>query len=877
MKDALKTYKAKRNFDITPEPAEGGNEGGENRVFVIQKHWATRLHYDFRLELDGTMKSWAVPKGPSYDTHDKRMAVHVEDHPISYNEFEGTIPEKQYGAGKVIIWDKGTWHPLEDPRKGYKAGSLKFELRGHKMHGRWALVRMKGRGEKQEPWLLIKEKDDYVRPAAEFSVVDEMPDSVKKLGMPAASTAAAIAATTAAGAAAAKPAAKAGGKGASAASIGDKSPLPKTLAPELATLVDEPPSSPEDWLFEVKYDGYRILARIEGKTVALFTRNGNDWTGRMEPLRTALGKMKLPDGWYDGEIVVHDEKGRPDFGLLQQAFDAERVNNIVYYLFDAPYLDGYDLRQVPFVQRRELLLQALGKLSDKGVIRVSAELQATPAEIVAAACKMGLEGVIGKRRDSTYTNRRSGDWIKLKCGQRQEFVIGGYTDPQGSRTGIGSLLLGVYGKDGALHYAGNVGSGFNEKTLRDVTARLKKLASDKSPFASAARIAKKAHWVKPKLVAEISFSEWTRGGSVRHAVFQGLRQDKPAADIGREKVEHVSDVEAAPEAPARRGRSRTTAAAGDAQEPRQGSGQGSGPPQGLASRLPASLKVTNPDRVIDPSTGATKLGLIRYYALVADLALEHLKGRPTALVRAPAGVAGELFFQKHTETGKLPGVKQFPQELDPDHPSMIEIASTEGLLSSAQWNVVEFHTQNAFGKNYEKPNRMIFDLDPGEGIEWKQVQEAAQLMRAFLDELGLPAFLKTSGGKGLHVVVPLKPHYDWDTVKAFSKTIVEHMAATLPDRFAFKSGPKNRVGKIFIDYLRNGRGATTAAAWSARTRPGLGISVPVTWDELDHLHGGDHWTVQTAHTRLDQGNEPWASYTKSAASLTAAMKKLGVL
>jgi bifunctional non-homologous end joining protein LigD len=829
MKDSLKTYKAKRNFKITPEPAEGGTEGGENRVFVIQKHWASRLHYDFRLELDGTMKSWAVPKGPSYDTHDKRMAVHVEDHPISYNEFEGTIPEKQYGAGKVIIWDKGTWHPLEDPRKGYRAGSLKFELRGHKMRGRWALVRMKGKGEKQEPWLLIKEKDEYVRPASEFSVVDEMPDSVKSLPMP--ETAAAV------------PTAPA-----DASEVGEKARMPQTLSPELATLVDEPPANFEEWIFEVKYDGYRILARIEGKEVVLITRNGNDWTAKLEPLRAALAKLTLPDGWYDGEIVVHDETGRPDFGLLQQAFDGARTAGIVYFLFDAPFLGGYDLRQAPLVQRRQLLGKALGKLPEKGMVRFSAELHAAPAEIVAAACKMGLEGVIGKRRDSTYTSRRSGDWIKLKCGQRQEFVIGGYTDPQGARTGIGSLLLGVYGKDGALHYAGNVGTGFNEKTLRDLTARLKKLAVDDSPFSSSRAIAKKAHWVKPRLVAEVSFSEWTRSGSVRHAVFQGLREDKKPEGIAREEPEHMRPAHP------------------PAAEPHT-----------LASRLPASLKVTNPERVIDPSSGMTKLGLIRYYALVSDLALEHLKGRPLALVRAPSGVAGELFFQKHSEVGKLPGVKQFPQELDPGHPPMLEIATTEGLLSAAQWNVVEFHTQNAFGKNYEKPNRMIFDLDPGQGVEWPQIQEAAQLVHAFLDQLGLPAFLKTSGGKGLHVVVPIKPYYDWDTVKAFSKAIVEHMAHTLHERFAFKSGPKNRVGKIYIDYLRNGRGATTAAAWSARTRPGLGISVPVDWDELDGLRGGDHWTVQTAHTRLDQGNAPWASYTKSAASITAAMKQLGVI
>jgi len=884
MADSLKAYKAKRNFDITPEPAEGGEEGGENRVFVIQKHWASRLHYDFRLELDGTMKSWAVPKGPSYDTHDKRMAVHVEDHPISYNQFEGTIPPGQYGSGKVIIWDKGTWHPLDDPRKGYREGNLKFELRGHKMHGRWVLVRMKGRGEKQEPWLLIKEKDDYVRPASEFSVVDEMPDSVKKLGMPklAKPSQAAKPAPSASDAAPpakrARAAAKAERSGAAVAEVadaaedgdaapkrkrskkpataGDKAAMPEMLSPELATLVDGPPSVPEDWVFEVKFDGYRMLARVEGKDIRLITRNANDWTEKLEPLRAALAKMKLPDGWYDGEIVVHDQTGRPNFGLLQQAFDGQRTKDIVYFIFDAPYLDGYDLRHVPLMQRRELLETVLAKRANDSV-RLSAMLDAPPQEMVAAACRMGLEGIIGKRRDSLYTSRRSGDWIKLKCGLRQEFVIGGYTDPKGSRTGIGSLLLGYYDAEGQLQYAGNVGTGSNETTLRDVTAKLKKLTTDKPAFASPKSIDKKAHWVKPTLVAEVSFGEWTSSGSVRHSVFQGLRTDKKASSITREKTAHVEDMMQTHSNPVAK-----------AASPRKKE------PADVESKLPASLKVTNPDRLIDPESGTTKIGLVRYYALVSALMLEHMKGRPVALVRAPAGVGGELFFQKHSEVGKLPGVKQFPQELDPDHPPMLEVATVQGLLSSAQWNVVEFHTQNAFGKNYEKPNRMIFDLDPGQGVSWAMIQEAAELMRAFLEELGLPSFLKTSGGKGLHVVVPIKPQHDWDTVKDFSKRIVEHMALTLPDRFAFKSGPKNRVGKIFIDYLRNGRGATTVAAWSARTRSGLGISVPVDWSELKDLRGGDHWTVATVHDRLDDGNTPWAAYSTSAVSITKAMKKL---
>lgn len=829
MSDALKAYKAKRNFDITSEPAEGGQQSPDALSFVIQKHWASRLHYDFRLELDGTMKSWAVPKGPSYDTHDKRMAVHVEDHPISYSSFEGTIPEKQYGAGKVIIWDKGTWQPLDDPHKGYAAGNLKFELHGHKMHGRWALIRMKGKGEKQEPWLLIKEKDDYARPAAEFSLVDEMPDSVKDLKTPPAPVKKAKAAAAQPG----QPPAQA-----------VKADLPETLAPELATLVDKPPHTPDDWVFEIKFDGYRMLARVEGKDVTLFTRNGNDWTRKLGPLQKELLRMQLPDGWYDGEIVVHDEHGRPNFGKLQLAFDGSDTAQIVYFLFDVPYLHGYDLREVRLDDRRAALKNVLDN-TGSDIVRFSEEFGDDPEGLVAAACKMGLEGVIGKRRESRYVQRRSPDWIKLKCGQRQEFVIGGYTDPQGSRTGIGALLLGTYDKDGVLQYAGNVGSGFNEASLRDLKAKLSKLDTDVSPFPPKAVAGRKHHWVEPKLIAEVSFAEWTASGSVRHAVFQGLRDDKPAKVITRELPKHVEEVvdqQTEPEAP--------------------------------HGTLPASLKVTNGDRVIDKQSGTTKLDMIRYYALIGSLMMEHLKGRPVSLVRAPAGVGGELFFQKHADVGKLPGVKQMDRALDPDHPEMLEIGNANGLLSAAQWNVVEIHTQNATGKDYERPNRMVFDLDPGDGVEWKTMQEAAQLMKAFLDELGLPAFLKTSGGKGLHVVVPVKPQYDWDTVKDFSQEIVSHMAMTLPDRFAFKSGPRNRVGKIFIDYLRNGRGATTACAWSARTRPGLGISVPLAWEELESVKAGDQWNVRNAHTRLDKGNEPWSAYAKSARSLDAAMKKL---
>ena len=850
---ALKTYRDKRNFDITPEPAEGGRPNEEARAFVIQKHWATRLHYDLRLELAGTMKSWAVPKGPSFDPADKRMAMHVEDHPISYNTFEGTIPPKQYGAGKVIIWDKGVWVPLEDPYKGYREGKLKFELRGHKMHGRWTLVRMKGRGEgRQDPWLLIKEKDDYARTASEFSVVDEMPDSVKQLAdRPAAR--------------AAKPATHAPTTdGAGPPAGARKAPLPARLQPQLATLVDQPPADAGNWIYEIKFDGYRMLARVEHGKIALFTRNGNDWTPKLSRLAQALAAMDLPDGWYDGEIILPGERIPSDFQALQGAFDTARTGDIVYYLFDLPYCAGYDLREVPLLERRAVLLRIVErKPHDK--VRFSAVFDARPEDVVASACRLGLEGVIAKRKHSAYVLRRSSDWIKLKCGQRQEFVIGGYTDPKGSRTGIGSLLLGVHDERGKLMYAGNVGAGFNEKVLRELRTKLDSLASAKPPFGADAGIPKSAHWVEPKLVCEVAFGEWTRDGRIRHSVFHGLREDKPASTIVRERPRHSAPEDKparAAKAPAKAALKRTARPA----PARQGA---------AATVLPATLRVSNPERVIDEKTGTTKIDMVRYYALVGRLMMEHLKGRPVSLVRAPKGIGGELFFQKHAERYTMPGIAQLDPAYFPGHPPMLEVVSAEGLLSAAQMNVIEFHTWNGVKSAIDKPDRMTFDLDPGEGVTWRQVLEATQLVHHFLAELGLASFLKTSGGKGLHVVVPLKRQLDWDTVKDFSQAIVQHLARTIPQRFVAKSGPANRVGKIFIDYLRNGYGATTVAAWSARARPGLGISVPARWDELDRLKGGDHWTVATVHTRLDEGNAPWADYEKSSQGLAGAMKTLG--
>nr|MDQ6882028.1 non-homologous end-joining DNA ligase [Pseudomonadota bacterium] len=575
---ALKAYRDKRNFDITPEPAEGGVPNEDERVFVIQKHWATRLHYDFRLELDGTMKSWAVPKGPSFDPADKRMAVHVEDHPLSYNQFEGTIPARQYGAGKVIIWDKGTWVPLEDPHRGYRDGKLKFELRGHKLHGRWTLVRMKGRpDERQEAWLLIKEKDDRVRPASEFSVVDELPDSVKTLPdrpFPAQAPAARTRREpTVAHADATADVAPPAGPPTGAR----KASLPDTLQPELATLVDQPPRDSGNWIYEIKFDGYRMLTRAEEGRVQLVTRNGNDWTQRLPELTRTLQAMELPDGWYDGEIIMPGNRVPADFQALQGAFDSARTADIVYYLFDVPYCAGYDLREVPLQARREVLRRVVErKPSDK--VRFSAVFEAPPQEIVTSACKLGLEGVVAKRRNSAYVTRRSSDWVKLKCGRRQEFVIGGYTDPKGSRTGIGSLLLGVHDQEGKLRYAGNVGTGFNERTLRELRDQLDALAAEKAAFEADPELPRHAHWVRPELVAEVAFGEWTRTGRVRHSVFHGLRADKKPVAIVREEPRHETPPPDAPARPA------ATATRKSAAAPAPG--------------LPPSLRVSHPDRVI---------------------------------------------------------------------------------------------------------------------------------------------------------------------------------------------------------------------------------------------------------------------------------------
>jgi bifunctional non-homologous end joining protein LigD len=840
----LAKYWAKRDFGVTAEPRGERAAPSEKLSFVVQKHAASRLHYDFRLELGGVLVSWALPKGPSYDPADKRIAVHVEDHPLTYGSFEGIIPPKQYGAGTVIVWDNGTWEPVGDPQEGMAKGKLLFKLHGQKLLGLWELVKIAKPGEKQELWILFKKRGDaYARPRAEYDVVSALPDSVIAKPLGARSATDGSAATKKA----AKSTSKANGGGVPGAV---KAALPEKLQPQLATLATGVPAV-GDWMYEIKFDGYRIMARIDKGKATLITRGGHDWSDKMAGLVSELELLGVKSAWLDGEILVLDENGLPSFNRLQKSFDRHTsAAGIDYFLFDLPYFEGYDLREVALVERRRLL-KAL--LDEKGTehVRFSADFPGDPASVLESACKMKLEGVIAKRADAPYSSRRTETWLKLKCKLRQEFVVVGYTDRSDGSPQIGSLLLGVYGDNGELVSVGSVGTGWDSAEAAELKKKLAKLEIAKTAFAAGVakpgrwskRVAGSERWVEPKLVAEVEYAEMTPDGQIRHASYVSLRTDKAPKTIHRETAKT---------------------------------------PGGGAPILPAgkasagAIKVTNADRVIDASTGLTKLDLVRYYESVAEFMLPHLKGRPCSLVRGPTGVAGQLFFQKHSERTVMPGVKDMDPSLWPGHDALLEVSTPQALAAAAQMNVIEFHTWNSTAKAIDKPDRMIYDLDPGEGTKWEHIQEAATLVRGFLQQLGLESWLKTSGGKGLHVVVPLAPKVNYDTVNKFSKAVVEHLARVIPSRFAAKSGPSNRVGKLFVDYLRNGHGATTAAAYSARARPGLGVSMPVSWDTLPKLKGGSQWTIATAREHLSfQTADPWADYWKARQTLTAAMKTLG--
>ncbi|MCE0777427.1 DNA ligase D [Pseudomonas sp. NMI542_15] len=828
MAKPLQEYARKRDFNATPEPSGKRSRGKRVQAlqFCIQKHDASHLHYDFRLELDGTLKSWAIPKGPSLDPKVRRLAVHVEDHPLDYADFEGHIPEGHYGAGDVIVWDRGVWEPEGDAHEAYAKGKLRFRLQGEKLSGVWNLFRTRLDG-KKEQWMLVKSHDDQARSEADYSVVQAQPDSVlsDRTLVPRKAAAKKAAAPRASRKRTVK---------------GPKVPLPAQLSPQLATLVDSPPSG--DWRYEVKFDGYRILARIEGDDIRLFTRNGHDWSSKMPRQIAALRELGLDAAWLDGEMVVADENGAADFQALQNAFDTEHDEAITYYLFDLPFLGGQDLRQVALQGRRDTLRQLLER-DESGVLKFSADFDEPVQSLLDSACRLELEGLIGKRADSPYSGRRSPDWVKLKCKQRQEFVVVGYTDPKGSRSGFGALLLALHDDDsGQLRYAGKVGTGFSTATLASIHARLKPLQIAKPALAKppTSAEARGVHWLQPQLLAEVAYAQMTRDGIVRHSVFHGLRDDKAATAIDLERAMPTQTV------PKRNKQAKA--------------------PENLGE-----LRLTHPDRVIDATTGVTKREVAEYYASVSQWILPQLKQRPVALVRAPDGLAGELFFQKNAGQLHIPNVISY-EKAEAGQAAMV-INRPDTLLGAVQMNMLELHTWNATDKDFDKPDRFVLDLDPDPALPWKAMLEATQLTLTLLDELGLKVFLKTSGGKGIHLVVPLTRRSGWDEVKDFSHAIVDYLAKLFPDRLSAVSGPKNRVGRIFIDYLRNGKGATTACAYSLRAREGLPVSVPIWREELAHIKAANQWNIANLHERLAEIDDPWAEMGKVRQSITAHMRK----
>jgi len=807
---SLDRYQEKRDFQRTPEPA-GRVHAAPGFSFVVQKHHARRLHYDFRLELEGVLKSWAVPKGPSLDPRDKRLAVHVEDHPIEYGGFEGVIPQGQYGGGKVLVWDRGTWIPAGDPVEGYRKGHLKFRLDGVKLHGGWNLVRMD-----EKNWLLIKEKDEA---AGRGDITSERPESVLGVeGPPRVWESNRVA----------EPRSRSRRRPKS------RAPLPDNPAPQLATLVEEAPDG-DAWIHEIKLDGYRVLCRIDGPDVQLTTRRANDWTASFPTLARAARQLHVRDALIDGEVVVLDSGGLSSFQSLQNALGRGREKDVVYFAFDLLFLDGRDLRELPLLERKAMLADVLAKAPP--MIRYTDHVEGDGPTFFAQACRLSLEGIVSKRCDAPYRSGRTKDWLKVKCLNRQEFVVAGFTDPEGGRSGFGALVLGVHEKGGALRHVGRVGTGFSAATLEDLHARMKRIERTSSPFERppTGRAARGVHWIEPTLVAEVAFTGWTDEGILRHARFEGLREDKPSAEVVLER-------------PA--------------------------PPKSSPTEVPG-VKLTHPERILYPDQGLTKRDLARYYESIAERILPHLVGRPLSLFRCPQGQGKPCFYQKHAHQG-TPDVLRRVQIQEGTGTvegvgTYLYIEDLSGLLALVQMGVLEIHPWGSRVDSLEKPDRMTIDLDPAPDVPWSRMIETALTLRGRLRELGLESFVKTTGGKGLHVVVPLQARQTWDDLKEFSRAIAEEFVRAAPQWFVATMTKSKRTGKIFLDFFRNTRGATAVAAYSTRARPGAPVATPVSWEELPRVKSGDQFTLANVPARL--GEDPWKGFFQVRQSITAAMRR----
>jgi bifunctional non-homologous end joining protein LigD len=840
----LKTYREKRRFDVTPEP-RGQRARRTGNAFVVQKHAARRLHYDLRLELDGAMKSWAVTRGPSLVPGDKRLAVHVEDHPIEYNRFEGKIPPGQYGAGTVQIWDRGKWEPEGDPHKGYEKGHLAFRLHGKKLQGGWHLVRMRRKNrEKHEPWLLIKASDEAARTERDRDILEEQPLSVssgrsmeeiaagKPRGKKAKAGARALRKT---------PAKKRPAPTKRAKQNMDADPvrgtragsLPKFVPPCLALLTENPPSN-AGWVHEIKFDGYRIQARIDRGKVTLLTRKGLDWTKKFSGIAQAVGRLDVAQALIDGEIVSETEDGRSSFSALQEDLKTGRADRLVYYVFDLLHLDGRDLIRAPLIERKRALERLVGRLSRNGTIRFSEHFTEPGPKLLQHACRLGLEGIVSKRGDGRYRPGRHGDWLKSKCSQAQEFVVCGYAPSTAERNAVGALVLGYYDK-GKLQYAGRTGTGFTHEMARELFRRVQPLRRDTPPFAERPEEERlrPPQWLEPKLVAEVEFKGWTHGNRVRQAAFKGLREDKPAREVVREDQGMAARTDK-PRATPRKAKQNAASVAG--------------------------LRLTNPDRVYWEDAGVTKQDLVEFYADIWKWIEPHLVRRPLALLRCPEGISGDCFFQKHASAG-----------LDEQHLLMVRepgekphtaVADLHGLITLVQAGVLEIHTWGTTVDHLETCDRLVFDLDPGPGVAWRAVKAAACEIRQRLEGLRLKSFLKTTGGKGLHVVVPIEPT-PWEKAKAFARAVAESMAKDDPSKYVAKATKSAREGRIYVDYLRNGRGATAIAPYSTRARPGAPVSTPIAWRELGALDSSNRFTVGNLRARLKRlRSDPWAGIAR---------------
>lgn len=813
MADLLSEYNAKRDFAKTAEPA-GEIAAGEGNRFIVQKHDASRLHYDLRLEMDGVLKSWAVTKGPSLDPDDKRLAVRTEDHPMSYADFEGTIPEAEYGGGTVMLWDKGRWAPVKGKSKNdLEKGHLHFILEGERMKGEWLLIRMRGRkGEKRENWLLRKLEDEYAGGSDEL--VSRALTSVKtgrSMAEIAGEEAGEVSLEGKKGEAfdqameAAESAAKTAGKPRRKSAATPQ--LPKFRKPQLATLVDAVPGG-NSWLHEIKYDGYRALIAAAGEEVRIYTRSALDWTDKFPSVCEAVAALDLPGALIDGEIVALDKDGNPDFSLLQKRLKAGQ-DDFTYFTFDLLELDGEKFADRPLIDRKERLAALIGECEDG--VRFSDHLIGAGERLYEAMCEAGQEGIISKQADAPYRAGRGKAWLKTKCTRRQEFVIIGWSESSARARPFSSLLLAQH-DEGELVYRGKVGTGFDRDTLDDLRARLDRMARKTPPAEVPKADARKAHWVTPKLVAEIAFAELTGEGRLRHASFLGLRSDKDAGEVTAETP--------------------SPAPTGDRDLP---------------------VRITHPDRVIFPDAKATKGDLAHYYHDIGVLMLPWAVERPVSLVRCPQGRAKKCFFQKHDSGSFGEHVHHVPiEEKKGGVEEYLYLKDVAGLLACVQMGTIEFHGWGARIAALERPDRMVFDLDPDKGLDFDDVKKAAGEIRGRLAEIGLVSFAMLSGGKGVHVVVPLRPGADWETVKDFASRFSRALAAREPDRFTATMSKAKRKGKIFIDWLRNQRGSTSVLPYSARARKGAPVAAPVAWDELDDIGSAGRFTIADAERLLER-------------------------